>query len=77
VEKNTAATPIPDPLETLVRELRRKMQEAHPSTSVAYEAGVLSGLHIALELVEREQERLREIDDEHVPRRVYGPHSSR
>ncbi|HEU0249054.1 MAG TPA: hypothetical protein VFR38_18400 [Gaiellaceae bacterium] len=72
-EAAPATTPIPDPLETLTRELQLKISEVLASRSSEYDQGVLAGLTIAGELVEREQRRLREIDEEHVPGRVYGP----
>lgn len=73
---NVEAAPtgsIPDPLETLAEELRLKIAEVLASRSSEYDQGVLAGLSVAVELVEREQQHLREIDDEHVPGRVYGP----
>ena len=66
-------TPLPDPLETLTEELRRKIEEVLASRSSEYDQGVLAGLSIAGELIEREQQHQREIDEEHVPGRVYGP----
>ena len=66
-------TPLPDPLETLVEELRLKIEEALASRSSEYDQGVIAGLALAAELVEREQQHQREIDEEHVPGRVYGP----
>jgi len=65
-------TPIPDPLETLSRELELKISEVLASRSSEYDQGLVAGLFAALELVEREQRHLREIDEEHVPGRVYG-----
>jgi len=66
-------TPLPDPLETLTRELERKISEALASGAGDYEQGLVAGLALAGELVEREQQHQREIDEEHVPGRVYGP----
>ena len=65
-------TSLPDPLETLVEELRLKIEEALASRSSEYDQGVIAGLALAVELVEREQQHQREIDEEHVPGRVYG-----
>ena len=64
---------LPDPLETLVEELRLKIEEALASRSSEYDQGVIAGLGMAGELVERERAHQREIDEEHVPGRVYGP----
>jgi hypothetical protein len=66
-------TPLPDPLETLTRELELKISEVLASRSSEYDQGVIAGLAMAGELVEREQQHQREIDEEHVPGRVYGP----
>ena len=66
-------TPLADPLETLTRELELKISEALASGTGEYEQGFVAGLAAARELVEREQRRQREIDEEHVPGRVYGP----
>ena len=68
---------LPDPLETLTEELQQKIADVLASGRGEYEQGVLWGLSIAIDLVEREQARLREIDDEHVPGRVYGPTGER
>lgn len=65
-------TPLPDPLETLTRQLELKISEALASGAGEYEQGLVAGLARALEMVEREQQHQREIDDEHVPGRVYG-----
>jgi hypothetical protein len=66
-------TSLPDPLETLTRELQLKIQEVRASRSSEYDQGVIAGLALAVELVERERAHQREIDEEHVPGRVYGP----
>jgi hypothetical protein len=65
--------PIPDPLQTLTRELQLEIEEVLTSGSGEYDQGVLAGLSVAVDSVEREQSRLREIQEEHVPGRVYGP----
>ena len=72
-ESAPTTTPLPDPLETLTEELRLKMAEGVVGGGGEYEQGVRAGLFAALELVEREQQHQREIDEEHVPGRVYGP----
>ena len=66
-------TPLPDPLETLTRQLELKISEVLASRSSEYDQGVIAGLALAVELVERERAHQREIDEEHVPGRVYGP----
>ena len=58
---------------TLAEELRLKIEEVLATRSSEYDQGVIAGLAMALELVEREQQHQREIDEEHVPGRVYGP----
>ena len=65
-------TPLPDPLETLAEALQLEIEKVLASRSSEYDQGVIAGLARAAELVEREQQHQREIDEEHVPGRVYG-----
>ena len=65
--------PLPDPLETLTKELLLRIEEMLARGSGEYDQGFVAGLFLAIDPVEREQTRLREIYEEHVPGRVYGP----
>ena len=72
-EEAVSTGPVPDPLATLTREPELKVRDVLASPRGEYEQGVLAGSALAIDLVEREHARLREIYEEHVPGRVSGP----
>lgn len=81
----TAQGALPDHLEILAEELRSEIEEAHGRQfsgihegiaaddfeGAAYNRGIIAGLTVAADLVEKQLRLRREIAAEHVPGRVY------